>query len=46
MAKHLNAYAETNDLFPSLQFGFCKGLGTVMPLPEYRNPWILVVKFV
>ena len=24
----LNAYAETNDLFPSLQFGFHKGLGT------------------
>ena len=21
-------YAETNDLFPSLQFSFCKGLGT------------------
>ena len=28
LAKHLDAYAETNDLFPSLQFGFRKGLGT------------------
>ena len=28
LAQHLNAYAETNDLFPSLQFGFPEGLGT------------------
>ena len=28
LAKHLNAYVETDDLFPSLQFGFRKGLGT------------------
>ena len=28
LAKRLNAYAETKDLFPSLQFGFCEGLGT------------------
>ena len=28
LAKHFNAYAETNDLFPSLQYGFCKCLGT------------------
>ena len=28
LAKHLNAYAETNDLFPHLQFAFRKGLGT------------------
>ena len=27
MAVHLNNFAEKN-LFPSLQFGFCKGLGT------------------
>ena len=27
MAKCLNAYTETNDLFPSLQFGFRKDLG-------------------
>ena len=28
MGKCLNAYAKTNDLFPSLQFGFRMGLGT------------------
>ena len=28
LAKRLNAFAETNDLFPSLQFGFRKDLGT------------------
>ena len=28
LAKHLNAFAEENDLFPSPQFGFRKGLGT------------------
>ena len=28
LAKHLNAFAETNDLFSCLQFGFHKGLDT------------------
>ena len=28
LGKCLNAYAKTNDLFPSLQFGFRMGLGT------------------
>ena len=28
LAKCLNAFAEKNNLFPILQFGFCKGLGT------------------
>ena len=28
LSKHLDAYVETNDLFPSLQFVFGKGLGT------------------
>ena len=27
LAKCLNAYAESNHLFPNQQFGFCKGLG-------------------
>ena len=27
MAKHLNAFAEVNNLFPNQQFGFRKGLG-------------------
>ena len=26
--EHLNTFAEKNNLFSSLQFGFCKGLGT------------------
>ena len=28
LAKHLNNFAEKKNLFPSLKFGFCKGLGT------------------
>ena len=27
LAKHLNAFAEVNNLFPNKQFGFRKGLG-------------------
>ena len=28
LAKRLNNFAEKRNLFPNLQFGFCKGLGT------------------
>ena len=31
LAKRLNNFAEKKNLFPNLQFGFRKGLGTVMP---------------
>ena len=37
LAKCLNAYAETNDLYPSLQFYFCKGLGTSDSLLEITS---------
>ena len=28
LAKHRNNFAKKRNLFPNLQFGFCKGLGT------------------
>ena len=33
LAKHLNNFAEKRNLFPNLQFGFCKGLSTVLQMP-------------
>ena len=37
LAKRLNAFAEKNNLFPSLQFGFRKGLGTCDALLTITN---------
>ena len=33
LAKHLNNFAEKRNLCSNLQFGFCKGLGTVLVMP-------------
>ena len=37
LAKRLNAFAEKNNLFPNLQFGFRKGLGTCDALLTITN---------
>ena len=37
LAKHLYAYAESNNLFPNLQLGFRKGLGTCDALLTISN---------
>ena len=37
LAKRLNNFAEKRNLFPSLQFGFCKGLGTCDALLTITN---------
>ena len=37
LAKHLNTFDEKNNLFPSLQFGFRKGLGTCDALLTINN---------
>ena len=37
LAKHSYAYAESNNLFPNLQFGFRKGLGTCDALLTISN---------
>ena len=37
LAKRLNNFAEKGNLFPSLQFGFCKGLGTCDALLTITN---------
>ena len=37
MAKHLNHFAEKKNIFPRLQFGFRKGLGTCDALLTFTN---------
>ena len=37
LAKRLYAYAESNNLFPNLEFGFRKGLGTCEALLTISN---------
>ena len=37
LAKRLNNFAEKRNLFPNLQFGFCKGLGTCDALLTITN---------